>query len=111
MLLRGNIVTKNADNVSPQEAQGIVPVAIRENEKNRIAEIDKEHARDYIIHRDPKRAEELLKYSCDVGSHVTSCHNLAVMYIHGDDNVPPNPELAELYKKKTQEKIHLFGGF
>jgi TPR repeat protein len=132
MLLRGDKVTKTADNVTPQEAQGLAPIQQRENEPIRssaavVTATDvtstsssdnkgkKTHnnpsVRDYTIPRDPKRAETLLKYACDVGSHVTSCHNLAVMYTHGDENVVADPELAELYKKKTQEKIHLFGGF
>ena len=107
MLLRGDRVNKDADNVSPQEAQGKAPIIKRENEIDRSRSVEEP----YVIPRDPKRASELLKKACEVGSHVTSCHNLAVMYTHGDDGITPNPELAEFYKRKTQEKIHLFGGF
>jgi TPR repeat protein len=107
MLLRGDKVNKTADNVSPQEARGVEPVAKRENEEDRTRGPDEP----YVITRDPKRAEQLLKQACDTGSHVTSCHNLAVMYTHGDDGVPAHVEQSEEYKRKTQEKIHLFGGF
>jgi TPR repeat protein len=108
MLLRGDKINKAAGNVSPQEAQGVVPLTIRENEEDRTR-----HANDlpYVISRDPKRAEALLLQACESGSHVTSCHNLAVMYTHGDDGVPVDPEKAELFKKKTQEKMQIFGGF
>lgn len=109
MLLRGDKVTKTAKNVSPQEARGLEPLAQRENEEDRAVHDPSKEP--YIIPRDPARAEKLLRVACDNGSHVTSCHNLAVMYTQGDDNVPPNPELAELYKKKTLEGIHLFSGF
>jgi hypothetical protein len=33
------------------------------------------------------------------------------MYTQGDDGVPADPEKAEKYKKITQEKIDVFGGF
>ena len=109
MLLRGDKVNKTADNVSPQEATGQVPIAQRENEPDRAASST---AADqyYVIPRDPARAEKLLQQACNIGGHVTSCHNLAVMYTVGDDGVPANPELAEKYKKLTQEKMSLFGG-
>lgn len=107
MLLRGDKVNKAADNVSPQEARGIVPVQQRENEENRIRN---EQDNPYVIARDPARAEQLLRQACDQGGHVTSCHNLVVMYTHGDDGVKPNPALAEKYKKVTNDKIGVFGG-
>jgi TPR repeat protein len=107
LLLRGDRVNKAADNVSPQEAQGIVPIVKRQNEKDRSS-TGKEP---YVIPRDPKKAEALLKKGCDVNNHVTSCHNLAVMYGQGDDGVPANEELAEKYKKKTRENLHFYGGF
>jgi len=110
MLLRGGRVTKTADNVSPQEARGEVPLAKRENEPYRELR-DPRRDTPYVIDRDPKRAERLLKKACDAGSHVTSCHNLAVMYTHGDDGVPADAERAAYYKKKTQEQINVFGGF
>lgn len=106
MLLRGDKVNKDADNVSPQEARGLTPLQQREHEQDRAA-----RENHYVIERDPKRAEGLLQIACDTGSHVTSCHNLAVMYTHGDDGVPADEAKAELYKRKTQEKIDLFGGF
>jgi TPR repeat protein len=101
MLLRG-------DKVSPQEARGIVPIVKRVNEDDRTRD---EKDNPYVIPRDPARAEKLLQQACARGGHVTACHNLVVMYMHGDDGVPPNPELAEKYKKITQEQIDIFGGF
>jgi TPR repeat protein len=106
MLLRGDRVSKTADNVSPQEARGEAPLVKRENEPDRQAKTN-----DYVIPRDPVRARDILTQACESGSHVTSCHNLAVMYMHGDDGVPADPEKAEYFKTKTEEKIHLFGGF
>lgn len=108
MLLRGDRVNKQADNVSPQEARGEAPLVKRENEDSRARTGDDTP---YVIRRDPLRAEKLLQQACESGAHVTSCHNLAVMYTHGDDGVPVNAEKAELYKQKTQEKINVFGGF
>ena len=107
MLLRGDRVNKFADNVSPSEAKGEVPLVQRENEENRATREDEA----YFIARDPPRARELLEKACLSGSHVTSCHNLAVMYSHGDDGVPADEEKAAYYKKKTQDQIHVFGGF
>ena len=109
MLLRGDRVNKTADNVSPQEAQGLSDIVQRENEPNRVRRSDLDHP--YVIPRDPARAEKLLLQACNSGAHVTSCHNLAVMYEHGDDGVEADPEKAEKYKKLTQEQIGLFGGF
>lgn len=107
MLLRGDRVNKAADNVSPQEARGQVPLTVRENE-DRARRADDPR---YTIPRDPARAAKLLQQACDRGGHVTSCHNLAVMYTHGDDGVPADPEKAETYKQLTKEKIDVFGGF
>ena len=107
MLLRGDQVNKTADNVSPQEARGEVPLVQRENEEDRARR--EEDA--YVIPRNSKRAEELLTQACETGAHVTSCDNLAVMYMHGDDCVPVDREKAEYFKKKTQDKIDIFGGF
>jgi TPR repeat protein len=107
MLLRGDRVNKAADNVSPQEARGVIPLVRRENEEDR----SRREQDPYFIPRDPARAAKLLQQACDRGGHVTSCHNLAVMYTHGDDGVLPDEEKAEHYKKMTQEKINIFGGF
>jgi TPR repeat protein len=107
MLLRGDKVNREADNVSPEEARGVQPLVQRENEKNRSRTSDDP----YVIPRDPKRAEQLLQQACDRGGHVTSCHNLVVMYMNGDDGIEPNEEKAEHYKKLTSEKINIFGGF
>ena len=109
MLLRGDRVNKTADNVSPQEARGMVPLAKRENEVDRAR--DGSNDNPYVIPRDPSRAEKLLRQACDTGGHLTSCHNLAVMYSQGDDGVPVDLEMAEKYKKITSEKINVFGGF
>lgn len=107
MLLRGDRVNKFADNVSPQEARGEVPLVQRENEENRATREDEA----YFIPRNPPRARDLLEKACSSGAHVTSCHNLAVMYSHGDDGVPADEAKAAFYKKKTQEQINVFGGF
>ena len=108
MLLRGDKINKTADNVSPQEARGVVPLTQRDNEDDRTR---RDGTDPYIIPRDPPRAAKLLQQACDRGGHVTSCHNLAVMYTHGDDGVAPDEEKAEHYKKLTKEKINIFGGF
>jgi TPR repeat protein len=108
MLLRGDRVSKAADNVSPQEARGMVPIQQRENEEDRVRDENRDNP--YVVQRDPVRAEKLLRQACEQGGHVTSCHNLVVMYLHGDDGVPVNPELAERYKKLTNDKIGIFGG-
>lgn len=107
MLLRGERVTRETDNVSPQEARGEVPLQQRQNETDRARRPDEPRT----VSRDPARAEKLLKQACDVGGHVTSCHNLAVMYTHGDDGVPADAEKAAKYKAMTEEKIDVFGGF
>jgi TPR repeat protein len=108
MLLRGDRVSRQADNVSPQEARGAAEVVVRENEPDRRRKSDDNES--YVIERNPPLAAKLLQQACDMGSHVTSCHNLAVMYLHGDDGVPANEDKAEEYKRKTEEKIHQFGG-
>jgi hypothetical protein len=107
MLLRGDRVSKTADNVSPAEARGVVPLVQCEHEPPR----DRSPNDPYVVPRDPARAEQLLHCACDKVGHATSCHNLAVMYTHGDDGVPPDPQLEEVYKQKTQEKVNVFGGF
>jgi TPR repeat protein len=107
MLLRGDKVSKEADNVSPQEARGAVPLEKRTNEPDRSRKADDTRP----IPRDPKRAEKLLLRACINGSHATSCHNLAVMYTHGDDGVPADPQKAEEFQKKTDDMVRQFGGF
>lgn len=109
MLLRGDRVNKIANNVSPQEARGEAPLVKRENEEDRSRHADDNDP--YVIPRNPKRAEKLLKQACDRGGHVTSCHNLAVMYTHGDDGVAADEAKAEAYKQATKEKMDVFGGF
>jgi TPR repeat protein len=108
MHLRGDRVNKQADNVSPQEAAGKAPLTKRENEEDRSRRPEDDP---YVVPRDPKRAQALLQQACERGGHVTSCHNLAVMYSQGDDGVPPDEEKAEKYKRLTKEKIDIFGGF
>lgn len=107
MLLRGDKVSKQADNVTPQEARGVVPLEKRTNEEDRRRKENETKP----IPRDPKRAEELLLRACRQGSHATSCHNLAVMYTHGDDGVPADEAKAEEYQRKTDEMVRQFGGF
>ena len=107
MLLRGDKVSKQAENVSPQEARGFVPVEKRTNEEDRSRKADDTKP----IPRDPKRAEELLLRACLQGSHATSCHNLAVMYTHGDDGVPMDAAKAAEFQRKTDDMVRQFGGF
>ena len=107
-LLRGERVSLSADNVSPQEARGFEDIKKRKNEKDRNRQSDDDT---FNIARDPQKAERLLKTACDRGSHVTSCHNLAVMYKQGDEGVPVDDEKAEEYAKKTESLLHKFGGF
>jgi len=105
LLLRGDRVQASVDNVSPQEARGLAS-------KNNDTTNNKSKSKDVsYIPRDAKRAEELLKRACDTGAHVTSCHNLAVMYHQGDDGVPADPGKADIYAKKTESMMHQFGGF
>lgn len=107
MLLRGDKVSKDADNVSPQEARGLVPLEQRTNEEDRSRKPDDTKP----IRRDPKRAEQLLMQACINGSHATSCHNLAVMYTHGDDGVPADAAKAAKFQQKTDDMVRQFGGF
>ncbi|KAL7580069.1 hypothetical protein ACA910_005054 [Epithemia clementina (nom. ined.)] len=107
LLLRGVKVSLAADNVSPQEARGMESLKKRQNEQDRSRQPDET----FSVPRDPLKAERLLKIGCDRGSHVTSCHNLAVMYKQGDDGVPADEEKAKIYAKKTESMIQTFGGF
>lgn len=54
--------------------------------------------------RKPAAAEAPLKVACDSG-HAPSCRLLAVMYRNGDNEVAPNKELFEEYKKRTNELV------
>lgn len=105
MLLRGDKISRQARNATPQEMRGEEPVMKRTNEEDR----SRNDTEDYIP-RNPKRAEELLLLGCSTGSHAPSCFNLAVMYENGDDGIPPDPVKAEEYKKKTERMIESFGG-
>lgn len=108
MLIRGNNVNSEANNITPGEARGIDPIKQRQNESDRAKQnTDKRVA----LQRDPKRAEQLLKSSCDVRSHAPSCYNLAVMYSNGDDGVPKDEEKAKQYQEKTEDLVDKFGGF
>eukprot|EP00592_Proboscia_alata_P003007 CAMPEP_0194366358 /NCGR_PEP_ID=MMETSP0174-20130528/14389_1 /TAXON_ID=216777 /ORGANISM="Proboscia alata, Strain PI-D3" /LENGTH=346 /DNA_ID=CAMNT_0039141497 /DNA_START=241 /DNA_END=1281 /DNA_ORIENTATION=+ len=107
VLLRGEFVKPEADNVSPGEAKGTEDIQIREGEIDRRRNVkDKRVA----IKRDPPRAESMLELACNRG-HPSSCFNLAVMYNVGDDGVPKNSEKYAAYQKKTEEQIETFGGF
>ena len=108
MLLRGDNVAAEATNVSPEEARGITPIQQRLNEQDRRKQ---EADQRYALPRDPQRAEQLLRKACLESGHGTACHNLVVMYMHGDDGVPANPTKAEEFQKKVQDKLNQFGGF
>mmetsp|Transcript_10026 Transcript_10026/g.29663 ORF Transcript_10026/g.29663 Transcript_10026/m.29663 type:complete len:363 (-) Transcript_10026:219-1307(-) len=107
MLLRGDAVRAEADNISPKEARGESEIKKRKNEGDRRkSESDERKA----LRRDPVKAAELLVQGCERG-HAPSCYNVAVMYTQGDDGVPASEERADLFKKKTEELVKQFGGF
>ena len=108
MLLRGNTVNSEADNVSPDEARGIKPVKTRENEPNRVKQVEDKRL---ALERDPPRAERLLQLACNERGHAPSCYNLAVMYTQGDDGIPVDIEKSKTYQAKTEELVKKFGGF
>lgn len=107
MLLRGDAVRSEADNVSPAEARGEAEIKRRKNEEDRRkSEGDKREA----LRRDPVKAEELLVLGCGRG-HAPSCYNVAVMYTQGDEGVPVDDKKADKFKKKTEELVKQYGGF
>lgn len=106
MLLRGDLVSADADNVTPSEARGLASVRQRPNEPDRAKRSDDGRK---ALSRDPVRAEKILLRGCDRG-HAPSCYNVAVMYTQGDDGVPADEEKAKLYQKKTEELVERFGG-
>jgi len=108
MLLRGDEVSNEADNVMPNEARGLVPIKQRTNEVDRKKE--KDDAR-IALKRDPLKAESLLLLACEERGHAPSCYNLAVMYTQGDDGVGIDEEKAKMYQGKTEEFVDKFGGF
>jgi len=107
MLLRGNLVSAEADNVTPHEAMGKVEIKKRKNEADRKKAADDERT---SLDRDPIRAEKLLSQGCNRG-HAPSCYNLAVMYTQGDEGVPINEEKAKELQKKTEDMVERYGGF
>lgn len=109
MLLRGASISPDADNVSPQEAQGLEEVRQRQYDavNRKKAEDDARKA----LPRDPPRAEALLLKGCLTSGHAPSCYNLAVMYTQGDDGVPKDEAKAIEFQKKTEEMVTKFGGF
>mmetsp|Transcript_15690 Transcript_15690/g.23553 ORF Transcript_15690/g.23553 Transcript_15690/m.23553 type:complete len:412 (-) Transcript_15690:63-1298(-) len=108
MLLRGNVVSAEADNVSPDEARGIAPVKQRKNEDDRRKKLNDARV---ALERDPVRAKELLEAGCVERGHAPSCYNLAVMYTMGDDGIPKDEEKAAMFQKKTEDLVDKFGGF
>jgi len=108
MLLRGNLVSSEAENVTAAEAQGMDNVRQRKNEPSRVK--DKNDSR-VALERDPDRAEQLLLLACNEREHAPSCYNLAVMYAQGDTGIPVDDEKAKKYKEKTEEVVKNRGGF
>jgi FOG: TPR repeat, SEL1 subfamily len=108
MLLRGDLVNSEADNVSPDEARGLKPIKNRKNEADRKKQKYDERI---SLPRDPVRAEQLLLRACDQSGHAPSCYNLAVMYTQGDEGVSKDEEKAKKYQEKTQDLVTRFGGF
>jgi len=107
MLLRGNLVSTEADNVTPQEAVGTAPIKQRKNEADRIKITEDKRI---ALERDPMRAEQLLLSGCERG-HAPSCYNLAVMYTQGDVGIPQDQLKADEFQKKTEEMVERYGGF
>jgi len=107
MLLRGDRVNSEADNVSPEEARGVKQLQVRKNERSREKLSNDERA---SLERDPQFALQLLQRGCSRG-HAPSCYNLAVMYTQGDEGVEKNEEKAKEYQVKTEELVKRFGGF
>ncbi|KAL7530903.1 hypothetical protein ACHAWF_003554 [Thalassiosira exigua] len=107
MLLRGDRVNSDADNVSPEEARGTRRLLKRENEGSRVKLASDKRT---SLERDPKLAERLLEMGCSRG-HSPSCYNLAVMYMQGDEGVEKDDERAKEYQAKTEELVKQFGGF
>ena len=107
MLLRGDKVNSEADNVSPEEARGVKKILKRENELSREKLSDDKRT---SLKRDPKLAEQLLQRGCS-RRHPPSCYNLAVMYTQGDEGVEKDEQKAKEFQKKTEELVKHFGGF
>ena len=55
-------------------------------------------------YRNPAKAAALLKTACN-SNHAPSCYNLAVLYKHGDTDVPPDLAQHESYRLKTQALV------
>lgn len=107
MLLRGDRVNSEADNVTPEEARGMKALQSRENERSREKlSSDKRTS----LERDPIFAEQLLQRGCSRG-HAPSCYNLAVMYTQGDEGIEKSEQKAKEYQNKTEELVKRFGGF
>jgi TPR repeat protein len=107
MLLRGDKVNSEADNVTPMEARGETALQKRTNEANREKlKSDKRTS----LPRDPIFAQQLLQRGCSRG-HAPSCYNLAVMYTQGDEGIEKDEEKAKEYQQKTEELVKRFGGF
>jgi TPR repeat protein len=107
LLLRGDKVNSDADNVSPEEARGLKDLQVRSNERSRQKLVSDKRA---SLKRDPLFAEQLLHRGCSRG-HAPSCYNLAVMYTQGDEGIEKSEEKAKEYQDKTEELVKRFGGF
>jgi hypothetical protein len=106
MLLRGDKVAPEANNVSPNEARGIEDVKKREGEEDRRRKNDDLRI---ALKRDPKRASQLLELACNSGNP-SACYNLAVMYKIGDEGVPPDAARSRQYQERTEELVKTVGG-
>eukprot|EP00635_Sarcinochrysidales_sp_CCMP3193_P007989 CAMPEP_0118890028 /NCGR_PEP_ID=MMETSP1166-20130328/687_1 /TAXON_ID=1104430 /ORGANISM="Chrysoreinhardia sp, Strain CCMP3193" /LENGTH=223 /DNA_ID=CAMNT_0006828627 /DNA_START=43 /DNA_END=714 /DNA_ORIENTATION=- len=58
--------------------------------------------------RDLDKARACLDLACDEG-HAPACHNLAVLFKHGDDGVPPDAEKFQHYAKRTNDLVQARG--
>jgi len=106
MLLRGDKVAPEANNVSPDEARGLKEVKKRDGEEDRRR---KNSDLRIALQRDPKRASKLLELACN-GGNPSACYNLAVMYKIGDEGVPPDAAKSKQYQERTEELVKTVGG-
>lgn len=106
MLLRGDKVAPEANNVSPDEARGLEEVKKRDGEEDRRR---KKSDLRVALERDPKRASKLLEVACNNGNP-SACYNLAVMYKIGDEGVSPDAAKSKEYQERTEELVKTVGG-
>ena len=58
--------------------------------------------------RDVLKAQACLEIACDEG-YAPACHNLAVLFKHGDDGVEPDNEKFQVFAKRTNDLVQAAG--